>query len=82
MINCLLANQNLALHWPGLCSADVVGYVELSQPNALYPTKVNVNLPQVEQLLIIEGDCEGGVVYDPHNVSTIDQGKFSIYSYY
>jgi len=47
-----------------------LGSVTLTQLSRYHPTQVEINLPKVKSLHIIEGDCVGGVLYNPFNVST------------
>lgn len=46
------------------------GSVSLTQPTSFHPTQVEVNLPDVSSMLILEGSCAGGVIYNPLNVTT------------
>ncbi|KAF6041669.1 hypothetical protein EB796_000012 [Bugula neritina] len=46
------------------------GSVTLTQLSRYHPTQVEINLPKVKSLHIIEGDCVRGVLYNPFNVST------------
>ena len=46
----------------------------MSQESEFHPTEVKVHLPEVSSMVVLDGNCEGGKVYDPQSPVASEKG--------